>query len=363
DEIKVLLDLLFQTYSDLHEPVLKYVKENAPYDSSMNESAWKRAAAARRFDAIRYLLPTCTKTSLGWTINARQLAHAISKLLSHPLKEMQELGLTIKEECSKVLPSLLLFTDKSEYLIKTEAEMPKLTEGIKLNPEETESVKLVKSPTASCDSIIASILYKYKQEPYECIFKKVQTMSNKEKEEIFDNYLKNMGKFDAPLRELEHGQFTFDIVMDYGAFRDLQRHRICTQTNQLLKTNLGYDIPKDIVDAGCETQYTKAMDKAKEVYEKVAKKYPLQAQYLLPLGFRKRFLITMNLRELHHFIKIRTTPMAHESYRLIAFKMYEIMKQKYPILTKYIHCSYECEELGRLKSEERTEKKTKTVEF
>ncbi|MBU1201562.1 MAG: FAD-dependent thymidylate synthase [Nanoarchaeota archaeon] len=356
EEIVELLDFLFKTYSELHEPVLKHIMRIAPLKEGTTEVAWKRACEARRFDAVRYLLPTCTKTSLGWTVNARQLAHAISKLLSHPLKEMNEVGEMVKEEAMKVLPSLLRFADKNEYLSKTDEEMRELAKEIIVEDSKQESVALVKGPENPDEMILSAIIYKYKNQPFNKIFEKVKAMTREEKEQIFDNYLKNMGKFDYPMRELEHEQFTFDVVMDYGAFRDLQRHRICTQTNQVLTTNLCYDTPKDIKEAGVKKKYTKAMEKAKELYEQIREKYPLQSQYILPLGFRKRFLITMNLRELYHFIKLRTVPFAHESYRKTAYNFYEIMKKEYPLLSKYIVCNYAEEELGRLKSEEQTEK-------
>jgi len=356
EEIKELLDLLFQTYKDLHEPVLEYVKKAAPLEKDMTEAAWERACAARRFDAIRYLLPTCTKTSLGWTVNARQLAHAVSKLLSHPLKEANQIGEQIKGEASKVLPSLLKYADKKDYFIKTRKEMRELAKTIDVEYANTDRVSLVKGPEDADDIIVAVILYRFKKQPFEKIMEKVKGMTKEEKEEVFDGYLKNMGEHDYPMRELEHAQFIFDIIIDYGAFRDLQRHRICTQTNQILTSELGYDVPKDIIEAGAEEKYRKAMDKAKELHEKIVDKFPLQAQYILPLGFRKRYLMTMNLREVYHLVKLRTTPLAHDSYRKIAYKVYEVMKEKYPMLSKYIVCNYTEEELGRLKSEEKTEK-------
>jgi len=358
-EIKELLDFIFQTYLDLHEPILEYVKKVAPFEKDMTEAAWERACAARRFDAIRYLLPICTKTSLGWTVNARQLAHAISKLLSHPLKEVNQIGEQVKEEASKVLPSLLRYADKKDCFVKTREDMREAANTIKVENANTDRVSLVKEPEDADNTIIAAMLYRYKDQPYEKIMEKVKAMSKEEKKKIFDAYLKNMGDYDYPMRELEHEQFTFDIIIDYGAFRDLQRHRICTQTNQIITTNLGYDVPKDVIEAGYEEKYREAMDKAKELHEKIVEKYPLQAQYILPLGFRKRYLLTMNLREIYHLVKLRTTPLAHDSYRRIAYKIYDVFKKKYPLLSKYIVCNYSKEELGRLKSEEKTEKMDK----
>ena len=355
DEINEMLDFLFETYMKLHEPVLEYVEGTVPLKEGSSEAAWRRACTSRRFDAIRYLLPACTKTSLGCTINARQLSHAISKLLSHPLKEMNDIGEKLKIEGRKILPSLLKYSDKKNYFCETENNLQ--TFNFEENSFDGEKVKLVDFPENPEDVIVSSILYRYGNCSFVEAQCRVASMNSFEKEGIVDGYLGKMEEFDYPLRELEHQSFTFDVVMDYGAFRDLQRHRICTQTNPVFTSDLGYDVPEDIATAGVEAEYRFAMEKAKEVYEKVRIKYPLQAQYLLPLGFRKRFLITMNLRELYHLIKLRTTPMAHDSYRKIARKIYEIMSERYPLLSKYIICNYSKEELGRLKAEEKTEAK------
>ncbi len=359
-EIKELIDLLFNTYMELYEPVLNYIRGVCPIGGAI-ESAWERSCAARRFDAIRYLLPTCTKTSLGWTVNARELAYGISKFLSHPLKEINKIGEMIKTEASKILPSLLKYAERNNYFIKTDREMGELVRGAGAGFQNlNESVRLVKGNVDADDIVVSAVLYKYMNKPFSEIANQVKNMSLEEKEQVVDSYLGSMGKFDYPMRELEHVDFTFDIVIDYGAFRDLQRHRICTQTNQMLNTDLGYDVPQDIVNAGCGEKYNRAMDKAKEVYERVAKKFPLQAQYILPLGFKKRYLLTMNLREIYHLVKLRTSPLGHESYRKIATRIYELMKENYPLLSKYLVCQ-KGEELGRLKAEEKTEMKRKEL--
>lgn len=356
-EISEMLDFLFETYSELHEPVLEYVKKNAPLSSETSSAAWERACGSRRFDAIRYLLPACTKTSLGWTVNARELTHAISKFLSHPLKEMNLLGEKIKSESLKTLPSLLKHADKKDYFVDTRNQMMSVAKEINFTNSLRENVELVSGPNDGDEKIISSILYQYKNESFTDILNGVRQMNIEDKQVVLDSYLNKMKDFDHPLRGLEHVSFTFDIVMDYGAFRDLQRHRICTQTNQMFSSDLGYDVPEDIVNSGVEAKYREAMELAKRVYEKVRIKFPVQAQYLLPLGFKKRFLVTMNLRELHHLIKIRTTPLAHPSYRKIAFKIYNLVKEKYPFLSQYIVCNFHQEDLGRLKAEEKTEEK------
>jgi len=269
---------------------------------------------------------------------------------------MNDIGEMLKVEGGKVLPSLLEFADKKDYFCATRESMQSYDFGD--NSFDGERVKLVGVPENPDDKIISSILYRFNNRSFDKIARDVALMGRSDKEMVLDDYLGRMGEFDYPMRELEHEIFSFEIVIDYGAFRDLQRHRICTQTNPLFTADLGYDVPKDVVAAGVETEYRLAMEKAKVVYDRVREKYPLQAQYLLPLGFRKRFLISMNLRELYHFIKLRTIPLAHDSYRRIAYRVYEIVKERYPLLAKYIVCNYSEEELGRLKAEEATEAKT-----
>lgn len=364
-EIEEFIDELFQGYMDLHEPVLEYIKNVSPLQEGMKEKAWERSCEARRFDAIRYILPACTKTSLGWTVNARQLAHAISKLLSHPLKEMQEIGRNVKEEAKKVLPSLLKYAEENPYFKETEIEMHELGNDY-WNPKkknekgkEEKAVELVESlDEEKVDSIlITSILYRYGNSKYSEIKEIVKRMAREEKEKIYDKYISGKGEFDSLLREFEHVYITFDVLIDYGAFRDVQRHRMQTQTNPLLTAGYGYDIPDDIRNAGSEVleKYTSLMEKAAALYNKIEDKY--NAQYILPLAFKKRVLITMNLREAYTFIKLRSTPQGHISYRKIAKEMFDLLKEKYPLTTKYFTCDLSEDELGRMKQETKFEEK------
>ncbi len=165
-------------------------------------------------------------------------------------------------------------------------------------------------------------------------------MSARDKESIFDEFLKKMGAHDIPMRELEHVYYTFDILIDYGAFRDIQRHRICTQTNQELTTKNGYDIPEEIEKIGYGKKFRGAMDSAEQAFETIRKVFPKEAQYVVPLAFRKRTLFTWNLRELYHFIKLRSGKEGHISYRKIAWDVYKELKKVHPLLAKYIKVDF-----------------------
>ena len=358
-EFRDVVNLLFDTYVKLHQPVLDYIKKTVPLSEGQSEKAWLRSCAARRFDAIRYLLPACTKTALGWTINARTLAHAISKMSSHPLNEMNQIAKDMKTEGVKVFPSLLKYSDRNPYIAETSQVMRREYKDFVggLPSEGVERVNLVNVTPDATNILLSTIIYKHSLHPYNVIYDKVSQMSDQEKEELFDQKMKRLGKFDVPPRELDNVEFTFDILIDYGAFRDIQRHRQSVQINQLLTTYYGYDVPPDIINAGVKDEYDLAMNKANDLFRRMYQTMPFYAQYIVPLAYRKRVLMKFSLRGLHSFIKARTTPQGHYSYRTIAREMFDKVKASEPLLSKYIQCNLEDDELGRLKSEMRFEEK------
>jgi thymidylate synthase ThyX len=338
--------------------VLAYVKKQVPQQEGQSEKAWERSCGARRFDAIRYLLPTCTKTSLGWTVNARQLAHGIQKLLSHPLSEMNLIGELLKSEGKKALPSLLLYAEKNKYMEETPKDLRAITEHVFEQTQlSQESVTLAHASHDVDRLLIASILYKYAKQPMKDVMIKVDNMSDDQKEHILDTYLGKMSPFDSPMRAFENVEFLWDITMDYGAFRDLQRHRMCTQIPQPLSTDLGYETPPDIIGAGVQEQYDQAMQKVITLYNKLRDEYPEQAQYIVPLAFNMRYLYKANLRQVWYMIKLRSTPQGHFSYRRIARLMYNEMKKRYPLIAKYLQCNMGEDELGRLQQEIKVQQK------
>ncbi len=145
-----------------------------------------------------------------------------------------------------------------------------------------------------------------------------------------------LGKYDIPLRELEYCTYTFDLVMDQGAYAEFKRHRMMTQTPQKLTTRLGYATPRLITEAGFGSQYEAAMELAAKMYEKLYQVNPNVAQYVVPNGFNRRVLAEFNLREAYAFCQLRSAANAHFSIRRVAQRMYEEMARVHPLLTKYM---------------------------
>ena len=148
--------------------------------------------------------------------------------------------------------------------------------------------------------------------------------------------LGRLEKYDTPLRELEYCTYTFDLVMDQGAYAEFKRHRMMTQTPQRLTTRLGYATPLLITEAGFGSEYEAAMESASQMFEKLYAFSPDVAQYIVPNGFNRRVLAQFNLREAFAFCQLRTAANAHFSIRRVAQKMYEEMARVHPLLTKYM---------------------------
>ncbi|MEK7680887.1 MAG: FAD-dependent thymidylate synthase [Patescibacteria group bacterium] len=341
-EYENTMNFIYDAYTQMNAPMKEFILKKYPLNPDENEKAYNATIKARVCDNTRYMLPTATLTNLGITMNARSLEYAITKLLSHPLAEMQEIGAELKQEALKITPTLIKFADANTYLKETLPELSSISQEIFTEqPAGSMPVEIVDFDTDAEDKLVAAIVYRFATQPYKQILAKVKNMPREQKEKIIDESLKKRESYHAPLRELEHVYYTFDILMDYGAFRDIQRHRMCTQTNQAVTVIHGYDTPDEIKDAGLEKNYTEVMQKAVELYHKIYPRFPHEAQYVVPLGFRKRTLFTWNLRELHHFISLRSGKKGHISYRRIAQACWHKLNDIQPLLAKYIKVNME----------------------
>jgi len=338
-------DFLFDTYEALYPKVLEFVKKKYPPEEKQTKKLYEMVSKARACDIVRLILPTATQTNLGMTVNARSLEYATVKLLSHPLEEMNEIGNQIKKVSLEETPTLIKFADKNNFMQETRQALENEASDF-LSQDEIEPIALVKLVSYDKDAedkLTASLLYKHSKHPYEQILRKVSSLPNEEKLRIIGESLKRRTDHDRPLRELEHVYYTFDILVDYGAFRDIQRHRICTQANQEVTTEHGYVIPQSIKDLNLEKEYIECMMRSHEAFYKIAKKFPKEAQYIVPLAYKKRVLITWNLRELFHFIPLRSSKKGHISYRLVAQQVWHELNRVHPNLAKYIKVDMEME--------------------
>ncbi|MBU1131617.1 FAD-dependent thymidylate synthase [Patescibacteria group bacterium] len=345
-EYQEALDNLFDTYEEFYPIMEEFIQKKYPQTEKQSAGLYKSVTKARICDNIRYLLPQAVYRNLGWTINARNLELAIVKFLSNPLTEVREIGQDIKKAAISELPTLIKFADQNEYIFKTNEKLGELSKKYDQRfgqPEMKENINIVNYDKDGEDRLVAALLYKFSRHNFEKILAEVKKMSSAEKEKIIEESLIRRGKFDQPFRELEHLYYNVDFLMEYSAWYDLQRHRMCTQTHQLQSFDYGYATPEEIKEADLEKQYLEAQEKAKDLFNKVVKIFPWEAQYICTFAVYTRVFYTMNLRELHHFISLRSGPKGHIAYRRVAQNLWKKLNEIQPMLAKFIRVNMENE--------------------
>lgn len=329
---------LLETYTRLTEPVVQAIRRELPRTEGQSERGHQAACRAQACDILRYLLPAATLTNIGMTINGRLLEHLIRKLLSHPLAEAQTVGAALKAEGRQIIPTLIKYADRNAYQAETraviEGEAERIFTGV--SPGAAQPVSLVRWPADGEVELAAAILYGAAAHPWQQVRARVAALTGDERARVIDEYLKRRGPHDQPLRALEHLTYTFDILVDFGAFRDIQRHRLVTQTPQESTAVHGYSTPPEIDRYGLSGAYAECMEQAGEAYEALRAECPREAPYILPLAFRKRVLFTWNLRELTHFVELRSARQGHASYRQIAQQVFRELERVQPLLARYI---------------------------
>lgn len=329
--------LLFDTY---HQsiPAIKAIVENENLqERKETTNAWNRRIRTEYVDVSRFLLPSSSLANVGITINSRSLEHALCKMLSHPLDEVREIGEQMKEVALQNVPTLIKYANSLPYL-ETVRKNIEAYLGEKQTQEQSQGhTDLIAFEEEGENRVLAAVLFGYGTLPYTHYLSKVRDMSEAEKKHLTSLFLGNLSRHDHPIRELEHMNFTFEIVLDQGAYFELKRHRIMTQTPQMLASHLGYSIPRKMVQAGLKEKYIQAMEMAQDTYQDLQKWNPHLGSYIVPNGFNRRVLITMNLRSAFHLINLRAAPNAHFSIRRVARQVLDQLKKISPLLSEYIH--------------------------
>ncbi|MBL8090692.1 MAG: FAD-dependent thymidylate synthase [Anaerolineales bacterium] len=335
DEFTKTVRLLFSTYADSLDPVKSLVVKRVTRKENESDEALDRRIRSQYVDRCRFILPAAANANVGMTANARVIENTIRKMLSHPLEEVRQIGEKVKEVSKAETPTLVKYADANAYMIET-------MKALALSPSPNgrgvgvreDWCKLIEYDKEGENKVLAAALYRFGEMTYEDALNYVK--SSNEKESLAQILLSKLDKFDVPLRELEYCNYTFDLVMDQGAYAEFKRHRMMSQTPQRLTTRLGYTTPSLIAEAGFRSEYEAAMESASEMYEKLYQFNPDVAQYIVPNGFNRRVLAQFNLREAFAFCQLRSAANAHFSIRRVAQKIYEDILNVHPLLAKYM---------------------------
>ncbi len=360
---------LFEVYGKLIPPLTELIGKGFPKDPAISQNAYNAALRAKVLDCLRGLLPAGTLTDMGMFGNGRFFETLIQKLNCDNLAEMKELGKKSYQELSKVIPS---FVRRAEVSHKHNQGFAKFHEEIRgdirktatrhslLIPKQNKpGVKLVKFDAKAPKTVASALLFADTKNDLGSIQSYCNALSNEDIDLILESASasRENRRHKSP-RGLEEAFFTFEIVADFGVYRDLHRHRMLTQERQILTCDLDYYIPPEIIDTEMEAPYREALDKAKEAYDTIAQELPEEAQYVVPMAYNVRWYFHINLRALQWLCELRSQAAGHPSYRLIAQEMAHQASEAVPAFERFFKfVDYDGHTLGRLDSEVRLEKK------
>ena len=385
---------LFAAYQKTTAAVFTALEARIPRPAEMEAGVFARTLKARAFDVARYLLPLATNTSVGQIVNARTLETQVSRLLSHPAAEVRDLGRRLRDaatgpawsvdaaagqalvdrlsgessgevadsalaaEAARLLtrevrtaPTLVKYAEANAYIQQTRAELGEvareLLDGVAMSSAPV--VDLVERTESLEVEVAATLLYSASHHSYRQIRDLVGGLAESRIGEIIEVGLRYRGKHDECLRAFHAGAaLRFDILMDVGGFRDMHRHRRCTQIIQGFTALHGYETPESgdlaegniLAEAGVLAEYRKALDGAHEASGRLARssvpEAATSALYLLPLATRIRSLFKMDFAEAQYITELRSGPAGHFSYRRVAWEMYQAFARQHPTLARHV---------------------------
>ncbi len=379
--------LLFDTYSRLIDPMTLFITENFKiedfeffdpitkkeegYNEIIDEKLKKRALVAynssvkaKVCDVLRLFLPASTLTNVGLFGNGRFFQNMLSKMYTSNLAEITGLASSMHSELNAVIPSFVRRAKRDEYLEQNFMHMAEIAKIIseKFKSDPTEDVELIHYDKETEINAIAAMIYPHTTLTIKQIAGTLKDMDITDIKAILDSYMgKRRNRRDKPGRALEHIYYTFDLLTDFGIYRDLQRHRIMTQQRQNLTVIHGYNLPEEIIKSGFRDDFEYCMEESAKAYNEISKELPYEAQYIVPMAYKVRWHAKLNLREAFHLIELRTTPQGHPAYRKVAQEMFKKIKSATPALASYMEFVDMNEyPLGRIGSELKKEEKRST---
>ena len=365
-EYEPAADALFAAYSGMVEPVTEAIRARFPFEAGETDRAWKSATRAKALDLLRGLLPAGALTNLGLFGNGRAFEYLITKMAAHELPECRQLASDLHRELDLVIPAFVKRALDERYGRPTAERMAgtrvKVTalarrEGA-LEPAPGPSVRLLEHDPDAERKVAAAALFPHSDMSLE--------EQGGDPAEVLEALLGDRAnrRQRAP-RALEHAEYTFEIVANFGAYRDLHSHRMLTQDRQLLGTALGFDVPPGLVELGMADRFFAAVEAAAGVHARLERDAgPALAQYVVPLAFRVRWYFRANLREVYHLCELRTTPQGHPDYRWVAQEMFRRVAEIHPRLARYARFVDlgSGDELERRKSERRIDDKLNALD-
>lgn len=364
-EFIATMDWLFDTYSSIVRSLLPfYEKQFAGVPGGIDREV-RASIRARACDSARGLLPAATLSNVGIFATGQAYESMLLRMRAHPLGEVRSYADLMLHELRKVVPSFLRRVDLPErgllwssYLERTARRMTEIAAAVEVAAEARAEVVLVDWDPDGETKVVAAALYPFTDLPDDQLLELAKKMTAQERADVIRAYVgERKNRRHKPGRGMERVSYRFDILSDFGSFRDLQRHRMLTIDWQRLGTRHGYVIPPDIERTGQGGRWREAMDRMIDLNHRLETAHgPEVAQYTIPFAFKLRYTMQLNAREAFHMLELRTTPQGHPDYRRICLEMHRLIRENAGhrlIADAMTYINRDSHDLGRLEAERR----------
>jgi thymidylate synthase ThyX len=338
-EFRQVMDDAFETYARWIPTVEEHFKARVPKAPGDSNFVYRQSIRAKALDTLRGLLPAAARSNVGLYGTGQAYEALLIRMFAEPLAEARDCATLMLEELRKVIPAFLARVDQpergqrwSEYIRETRDETRALgTTLLSTNPEPHKAeVQLTDFDPEGEEKVVAAALYAASSRSDADLLKAVRRMTSDERTAILRAYIGDrQNRRHKPGRAFERTSYRFDILADYGAYRDLQRHRLLTTEAQSLTPHHGYEVPPAIDEVGASEDYRRVLDRSADLYKEiVASGHPEVAPYAVCMAYRIRFYMDMNAREAMHVIELRTSPQGHPAYRRICQEMHRLIRDE-----------------------------------
>lgn len=348
----------FTLYTKSTERLLAHLQKVRPLQPGEKEAPWLRTLKAEAFDAARYLLTPAIFTKWGMVVDARTLADVVTGLRSHALAEFRLVGERMQQQAETALPTLLKHARANAFAQSLEQLLPALARELGLadapvqRGPATGHTTLLAFDRELDDRLLASLLYEHANQPFAACLQRVKALTAGQRLELLQKTMAARGPHDAWPVACEGGApFEFEVLLDFGAYRDIGRHRKGFQQQQAMTTVHGFAVPPLMQEAGLAGEYAATLEQAAALQQRVARQFPHAAGYVAPFAFLQRVRIVFDPRQVAYFIELRSGPEGHFSYRQVALDMLAKVREVTPLYARFIQAKEGTAFLGRLDSE------------
>jgi thymidylate synthase ThyX len=371
DRYVSVMDAGFETYASLIDGMQRHFALKYPRAPQDAEGVHRAAIRAKALDTLRGMLPAATQSNVGLYGTGQAYEALLLRMRAHPLEEVRHCGARMLVELRKLVPAFLTRVDQadrggrwSEYLASTRNAARDAAAALLagVDAESREEVTLTDFDPEGEIKIVAAALYAVTDLPDDQLLAASRAMSAGQRAEVLRAYIGTRGnRRHRPGRAFERTSYRFDVLTDYGAFRDLQRHRLLTLEWQPLSTRHGYTEPDALREAGVLDGWTRVMDASADLYEALRSAgLDAAAPYAVAMAYRVRFYMDMNAREAMHVIELRTAPQGHPAYRRVCQQMHRLIAERAghtAVAAAMTFADHSEVELERLKAERELERK------